>query len=213
MAGADALSVQVVHKVAQLGSRCVGNCPGRVAEGGDEQAESPQVAPPGDVFAGTRERSAGRGRPTWSRSPHPGVRQPPATAVQSAGVLVESQHAVPEESRTGVPVLPAWSGRSCRARRARRRSPGRPEPAHQAAGADPRRPGGRAGQCGSWPAAPRYGWNRAQARTYGSHVYRSACMPRTAFTGRDLTRIVGRVEVEGPVGTSPDELGAGLPYG
>ncbi|WP_151475355.1 hypothetical protein [Streptomyces albicerus] len=35
------------------------------------------------------------------------------TAVESAGVLVESQHAVPEESRTGVPVLPAWSGRSC----------------------------------------------------------------------------------------------------
>ncbi|HSX98205.1 MAG TPA: hypothetical protein VLG91_12575, partial [Streptomyces sp.] len=28
-------------------------------------------------------------------------------------MLVESQHAVPEESRTGVPVLPAWSGRSC----------------------------------------------------------------------------------------------------
>lgn len=166
MAAADALSVQVMHKVAQFGSRCVGNCPGRVAEGGDRQAESPQVVPPDDVFAGTRERSAGRGRPTWSPSPHPGVRRPPVTAVESAGVLVESQHAVPEESRTGVPVL-----------------------------------------------APRYGWDRAQARTYGSHVYWSACMPRTAFTGRDLTRIVGRVEVEGPVGTSPDELGAGLPYG
>jgi hypothetical protein len=33
----------------------------------------------------------------------------------------------------------------------------------------------------------------------------------TAFTGRDLTQIVGRVEVEGLVGTSPNELGAGLP--
>jgi hypothetical protein len=124
MAAADALSVQVMHKVAQLGSRCVGNCPGRVAEGGDGQAESAQVAPPDDVFAGTREqRSVGSGRPTGSRSPHPGVRRPPVTAVESAGALVESQHAVPEESRTGVPVLPAWSGRSCPARRARRRSP------------------------------------------------------------------------------------------
>ena len=79
-----------------------------------------------------------------ARSPHPGVRQPPVTAVESAAVLVESQHAVPEESRTGVP----W-----------------------------------------------------------------ACMPRTVFTGRDLTQIVGRVEAQGLVGTSPDELGAGLPYG
>ncbi|MEV0227016.1 hypothetical protein [Streptomyces sp. NPDC050704] len=61
--------------------------------------------------------------------------------------------------------------------------------------------------------AAAYGWSRARARTYGSHAYRSACMPRTAFTGRDLTQIVGRVEVEGLVGTSPDDLGAGLPYG
>ncbi|MFE2183854.1 fibronectin type III-like domain-contianing protein [Streptomyces sp. NPDC059455] len=36
---------------------------------------------------------------------------------------------------------------------------------------------------------------------------------RTAFTGRDLTQIVGRVEGDGLVGTSPDGLGAGLPYG
>ncbi|AGP51851.1 hypothetical protein M271_01070 [Streptomyces rapamycinicus NRRL 5491] len=35
---------------------------------------------------------------------------------------------------------------------------------------------------------------------------------RTAFAGRDLTQIVGRVEVEGLVGTSPDEPGPGLPY-
>lgn len=111
MAAADALSVQVMHKVAQLGNRRVGKCPGRAAEGGDGQAE------------------------------------------------------------------------------------------------------GRAGQCGSWPAGPGHGWNRAQARTSGAHAYRSARMHRTAFTGRDLTQIVGRAEVEGLVGTSPDRLGAGLPYG
>ncbi|WP_257785179.1 hypothetical protein [Streptomyces lincolnensis] len=35
MAAADALSVQVMRKVAQLGSRCVGKRPGRVA-GPDE---------------------------------------------------------------------------------------------------------------------------------------------------------------------------------
>ncbi|WP_244320549.1 hypothetical protein [Streptomyces melanosporofaciens] len=34
---------------------------------------------------------------------------------------------------------------------------------------------------------------------------------QTPFTGRELTQIVGRAEVEGLVGTSPDGLGAGLP--
>ena len=143
MAAADALSVQVMHKVAQLGSRCVGNCPGRVAEGGDGEAESPQVAPPDDVFAGTRERSAGRGRC--------GSRSPP-------------------------------SGRS----------------------------GGRVRQLARCAQIRLEPGASAHVR---SHAYRSAYMPRTAFTGRDLTRIVGRVEVEGLVGTSPEELGAGLPYG
>lgn len=236
MAAADALSVQViprrqspvppmpgrvdallaetteVDKVAQLGSRCVGNCPGRVAEGGDGQAESPQVAPPDDVFAGTRERSADRGRPTWSRSPHPGVRQPPVTAVESAAVLVESQHAV----GGGVPDRGPHAAGLVRAF-----IPGQEGAVAIApAGACPPScgcrspPSGRSGRtvrqlarCAQVRLEP------AQARTYGSHACRSACMPRTVFTGRDLTQIVGRVEAQGLVGTSPDELGAGLPYG
>jgi hypothetical protein len=93
----DALAeATAVGKVARLGSRRVGNCPGRVAEGGDGQAESLRVAP---------------------------------LEVASARVRV------------------------------------------------------------------------------GVHA------DRTAFTGRDLTHVVGRVETEGLVGTYPDELGAGLPYG
>lgn len=152
------------------------------------------------------------GRPTWSRSPHPGVRQPPVTAVESAAVLVESQHAV----GGGVPDRRPHAAGLVRAF-----IPGQEGAAAIVpAGACPPSsgcrspPSGRSGRtvrqlarCAQVRLEP------AQARTYGSHACRSACMPRTVFTGRDLTQIAGRVEAQGLVGTSPDELGAGLPYG
>src|SRR5687768_3848079 len=92
----------VVGKVARLGSRWVGNCPGCVAEGGDGQAESLQVAPLEVAFAGVT------GAFRRKRSPHMvSVTSPGCTA--AAG-----DRGLPTELRVRIPHRPGRSGRTVR---------------------------------------------------------------------------------------------------
>ncbi|WP_217134842.1 hypothetical protein [Streptomyces sp. AC558_RSS880] len=100
----DALLAEatVAGKVARLGSRWVGNCPGRVAEGGDGRAESLQVAPLEVAFAGVT------GAFRRKRSPHMvSVTSPGCTA--AAG-----DRGLPTELWVRIPCRPERSGRTVR---------------------------------------------------------------------------------------------------
>lgn len=101
----DALLAEmtVAEKVAQLGSRWVGNDTARGGDDGDGRGEGLRVAPIQEVFeSGVPLAEAGRHglghltRVYGSR---------PVTAVEGAAELVRSQHTVVQGSRLGIPAL------------------------------------------------------------------------------------------------------------
>ncbi|WP_419992613.1 glycoside hydrolase family 3 N-terminal domain-containing protein [Streptomyces boninensis] len=95
----------VAEKVAQLGSRWLGNFMGQADENGEGQAERPQVAPLEDVFAepGSVPLAVAARHGLGHLTRVYGSR--PVTAVEGAAQLVEQQHTVLKGSRLGIPAL------------------------------------------------------------------------------------------------------------
>ncbi|MFF0726006.1 glycoside hydrolase family 3 N-terminal domain-containing protein [Streptomyces sp. NPDC004134] len=102
----DALLAEMTpaEKVAQLGSRWIGNGTARVREDGDERAAEHRVAPIQDVFESGNVPLAeacrdGLGHLTRVYGSRP------VTPVEGAAELVRSQHTVLRGSRLGIPAL------------------------------------------------------------------------------------------------------------